>query len=490
MLVPGTRGASLAMRVRQTVERLIVGGTWRPGERVPSSRSLAEDLGVSRTTVQSAYQALVDEGYLLPSDRRGMYVSTLLPYPAVAERQAGTGYSGTPDWEHAVDWERVLHRPRTGPWPELRRERTWHRFDYPFVTGQHDSSFFPREAWLRALKRALGPEHRHASLDDVLDDDARLVDILCTRVLPGRGLSVSPDNVLVTLGSQQGLHLLAASTIRWGDSVAVENPGYIDARHVFHRAGATIVDVPVDEHGLVPQSEYSGARLLFVTPSHQHPTNVTLSVDRRLQLIQQAQEQDFLIVEDDYDSELRYRGQPHPAMAALDPSGRTVYLGTMSKVLAPGLRIGYVVGPKALLDELRTHRRYAHRQPPGHLQRAVALLYESGDFARAQRRYKNDLARRWDTAAKAAERMFSQQQVLPPGGTGLWIRTDPTRSANELVDRARDRGILVDPGSMYFSDSRGDAPFIRVGFGAIPHQRITPGMELLASIATDQARPN
>jgi len=474
-------GTTLTVQVRRTIEQLVVRGVWLAGSRIPSSRQLAADLGLSRTTVQAAYQALIDEGYLVSADRRGLFVNEVIRNPMRDFNRQASG------WESAVDWDRVLIPSRQSPWPELRRQRNWYTFEYPFVTGQHDRQYFPRGAWLKALRRALDEDHRHASLDDVLDDDPRLVEALCTRVLPSRGLAVAPENVLVTLGSQQGLQLISAATVRWGDRVAVENPGYVDARHVFHHAGARVVNVPVDSAGLVPQENYDGARLLFVTPSHQHPTNVTLSIERRMQLIRQANEHDFLIIEDDYDSELRYRGKPSPSMASLDPSGRTIYLGTMSKVLAPGLRVGYLVGPKAFIDRVREIRRYSHRQPPGHLQRAVSILFESGDFATAQRKYRKALAERWLLASDAAERAFPAGQVMPPGGTGLWLRLELGMDSDLLAQRAKERGILFDSGSLYFAGEGTENGHIRVGFGAIEAEKIPRGMDRLVELLRERS---
>ncbi len=430
--------------------------------------------------MQSAYHALIDEGYLVPSDRRGVFVSERLP--AVAQVLEPESAGGGDRWEESVQWDRWASAGREAAWPELERERQWNRFEFPFVTGQHDPAFFPDGAWLRALKKALGEEHRYASLDDRREDDPLLLQSLCARVLTVRGLRVSPENILVTMGSQQGVQLLAETTLRWGDRVAMENPGYIDARHVFHRVGAQMVYVPVDADGAIPQQDYRGARLLFVTPSHQHPTNVTLSLERRLQLIAQAEEQDFLIVEDDYDAELRYSGQTSPCMASLDPHGRTIYVGTLSKVLAPGLRMGYVVGPKKLIAALRQRRRYAHRQPPGHIQRALALLMDEGDLARSYRRYRNDLRLRWHAATESARELFPPDQILPPGGTGLWLRTGVSRPSCEIAADAREHGILIDSGHHYFSNPQDGSGFIRVGFGVIPAERIPAGMRRLAAL--------
>lgn len=476
-LSPGSAGAPLHARVRVTVLDLITNGSWTPGARIPSSRRLAEDLGLSRTTVQVAYQQLIDEGYLVARDRRGVFVNPALPVSQAAAPDQGA-------WGETLEWERIATAGRDGPWSHLVRRKDWARSPYPFVTGQHDPANFPREAWLASLRKALGPEHRHASLDDTLGDDQLLVEVLCRTLLPARGLHVQPDNVLITLGSQQGLHLLARATVRRGARCAVEDPGYLDARHIFARAGAQVVPVPVDADGLIPDPGLlAGARLVFTTPSHQHPTNVTLSAERRLELIHLADREDFLVIEDDYDSELRYRGRPSPAMTALDPSGRTVYLGSVSKLFAPGLRIGFVVAPRPLIAVLRHIRRYEHRQPPGHQQRALALMLDSGDYARSLRRYRCDLAARWQMISRLAAERFPRTGPLPPGGTSLWLTAAPGVDTRELASRADERGVLFDPGDIYYATPAHPTDRLRLGFAAIAHDRIAEGLDVLARLA-------
>ena len=471
-------GTPLHLRVRRTVEGFIASGIWPTGTRIPSSRQIAELLGVSRTTVQVAYTGLLDDGFIVAKPRSGFFVHHQISAVALDEATS----SGVHADRTAIDWVQLASS--TAPvLPELDREPRWWTFDYPFVTGQHDPSHFPAAAWIRALKAALATdEHRHASLDDVLIDDPLLVATICEQILPARGIFIEPDNVLITLGSQQGLQLLGESLLHAGDTVLVESPGYLDARHVFSRAGATLGYLPVDSEGAIPQDSYSHAKMIYLTPSHQHPTNVTLTAKRRLDFLSDASRHNFIIVEDDYDSELRYRGQPSPAIAALDRNGRTIYLGTMSKVLAPGIRVGFLVGPTPLIAILRKARRYQHRQVPGHIQRAVALLYQSGDFRTSLQSYRRALGARWHTASAIAREILPDQQTLPPGGTGLWLKAPAHVDTRELRIRAKRNGILFDSGEKYFAPQHAANNYLRIGFASIPNSLIEPGLLKLAAL--------
>ncbi|MDJ0357979.1 PLP-dependent aminotransferase family protein [Paenarthrobacter sp. PH39-S1] len=477
-LIQAPPGTPLHLRVRRTVEGFIASGVWPTGTRIPSSRQIAELLGVSRTTVQAAYSGLLDDGFIVAKSRSGFFVNHQIS-PISVDHGSSPGVHAS----HAeIDWVQLASSAAPAL-PELDREPRWWTFEYPFVTGQHDPAHFPAAAWIRALKASLATdEHRHASLDDVLMDDPLLLETICQLILPARGIFTEPDNVLITLGSQQGLQLLGESLLHHGDSVLVESPGYLDARHVFSRAGANLGYLPVDAEGAIPQESYSHAKLIYLTPSHQHPTNVTLTAKRRLDIIGDASRHNFIIVEDDYDSELRYEGQPSPAMAALDPNGRTIYLGTMSKVLAPGIRIGFLVGPSPLIAILRKARRYQHRQPPGQIQRAVALLYQSGDFRTSMQSYRRALGTRWHTASAIAREIFPDEQTLPPGGTGLWLKAPAQVDTRELRVLAKRNGILFDSGEKYFATRHASNNYMRIGFASIPNERIEPGLLKLAAL--------
>ncbi|KRF10347.1 hypothetical protein ASH02_19700 [Nocardioides sp. Soil796] len=459
----------LHVRVRTMVEQLIFTGSWRAGERIPSSRMLAEQLGVSRMTVQTAIDELIAGGYLRSAPRSGVFVNT---HATVADAPTESGGD--------VDWARWIRQPVTPGIPHLQRVPEWWTYPYPLITGQHDARFFPDRQWLSAVRKSLGDDHRHASLDDNLIDDMLLIDELRRSLLPSRGIFVERENVLITLGAQEALALLADTLVRRGDHVVVEDPGYVDARHVFAARGAELVPVPVDDQGLRVDDLTRETSLCYTTPSHQHPSNVTLSPDRRLDLIRRARDDDFLVIEDDYDSELCYRGRPTPAIASHDPH-RVIYLGSMSKLLAPGIRVGFVVADPSLIRALAWRRRYVHRQVPGVTQRALALFMRDGSFTRSLHAYRRELAVRWEVATGTLHTRFPDQ-VFPPGGTALWLRLPDGATSDHVVTAARERGILIDPGELYFADAATGSGFVRVGFSCIDTERVRPGLLALLEV--------
>ncbi|MGH3492739.1 MAG: PLP-dependent aminotransferase family protein, partial [Sciscionella sp.] len=342
-------------------------------------------------------------------------------------------------------------------------------------------------SWTRCLREALYQPHVFHSLgDSVGSDDPMLVEMICKHLLTARGIEASPEEVLITVGSQQGLDLLGRLLLGPAQLVAMENPGYLDARHIFLRTGAQMRGIEVDAGGLQPPESLAGVDLLYLTPSHQHPTNVTLSIGRRRQLLAQAAAAGTVLVEDDYDSEFRYQGSPTPALKALDRTGDAVYLGTFSKFLSPGLRLGYLVGPRELVAELREVRRYVLRHPPGHLQRALALLIESGEYHRSLRRYRTKLMRKWSsTCAAVQEHLPWSQQPFPPGGVSLWMSGPAELDCRELVAAAERVGILIEPGDIFYLQQDPPRQHFRIGFSAIALRSIDEGITLLGEVGNE-----
>ena len=466
----------LYRQLRSALTQAIESGEFSAGELLPSSRALANELGLSRNTVNAAYQEMVAEGFLDSIDRVGYIVNRdlHLHLSNVAE--------DVPRARDKIDWdERFTYL--ADPLGEISKPFNWGEYPYPFVVGQPSTESFPIRAWHRAMRNALGREHQGPSLHDLVDrDDPLLVDQICRTILPSRGIRAEKSEVLVTMGSQHGIHLVARALLGDRSLVGVEDPGYPDARHIFRRQGAALAPLAVDDHGLLIPTEMPNLDLMFVTPSHQYPTNVTMAVGRRQQLLKRAEEDNYLIVEDDYDSEFRYQGTPTPALKASDDTGRVIYVGSFSKFLAPGLRLGFIVGEARLIEHLRELRRYMLRHPPGIIQRSAALMMESGDYVRALRRRRKALKARWETITEAVADCFPWDTSVPTGGVSLWITGPEWLDAVDLADRALTVGVVIESGDVCFLESPPPRNHFRLGFSGIEHDSIRPGIERLASL--------
>ena len=467
----------LYRQLRQALEHQILSGSLVPNLPLPSSRELARELGLSRNTVNAAYQELLASGMIESHSRRGYFINTQM----IGKRRPRG--ETAPAAASAVDWSRHIRPRLDAGMPEITKVRDWARYPYPFVAGQVDERDFPRLGWSRALRDALDPPHLFYSLRDSVDeDDPYLVETLCKRVLPARGIHAKPENILITAGSQQGLDLLAQTMMGADTCVGVENPGYVDARHTFVRAGATLRPLPVDDHGLVPPEDLDGIDLLYLTPSHHSPTNVTLSGARRQQILARARNAGTLVIEDDYDSEFRYRGKPTPALKALPDSEHVIYLGSFTKFLAPGLRMGYLVADAELIDELRNQRRYKIRHIPGHPQRAMALLIESGQYQRTISRRRTQLQRKWQVLTEALEEFVPWEIHCPPGGVSIWIRGPEGLDCVRLAAEALKAGVVIERGDVFFDDPESNRNYFRLGFAAIKLEAIRPGIRELGRV--------
>jgi len=475
----------LQAQLRRHLVDAILDGRLDSDSPLPSCRRLAHALGVSRNTVVLTYQALADEGFLVSRERVGTFVNAEmrggagpvqdLPQPLAEERSA--------DNRNAPDWRKRL-RLRPSAQPRIEKPRNWRRYPYPFIYGQADPELFPVAAWRLCSRQALGLQAIQRWTEDSFDeDDPLLVEEVRTRVLPRRGIRAAPQEIRITMGAQNALYLVAQLLAGPGTTVGVEDPGYVDARNIFALTGARLRPIPVDENGMRVERAVERCDCVYVTPSHQSPTTVTLPMERRVALLESASRRGFCVIEDDYEAEANFVGSPTSALKSMDREQSVVYVGSFSKSLAPGLRIGYLVAAAPLISEARLLRRLILRHPPSNNQRTVALFISGGYYDSLIHRLQRVYQSRWEAMGEALERHLPQSATTPSfGGTSYWLSGPEGLDAEAMARAALEEGVVIEPGAVHFFGPKRPRNTFRLGFSSIPAEKIAPGIKKLAEV--------
>lgn len=378
----------------QQIRQAILSGELKAGSKLPSTRGLADGLNISRNTVLNAYRQLLDEGYLEGRGGSGTYVAAVLPETLLTVSGSGLALSNSAEGISATDpvlSQRAAAQNRV-PFRLSAGKRA-----HPFLAQGPGLDVFPYKLWSRLVIRAARrrPETHFGYQDPSGYQPLR--EAIAAHVAVSRQVHCTPEQVMIVPGAQAALDLAARMLVNEGDLVWIEDPGYSGARGAFLGAGARLIPVPVDEEGLVVKAgteQAPQARLVYVTPSHQYPLGVTMSIARRLQLLDWAKSANAFILEDDYDSEFRYSGRPLAALQGLDDSGRVIYVGTFSKVLFPALRTGYLILPSSLVEPFRNVRRLIDFHSTMLEQAVLADFLTEGHFDRHIRRMRTVYAER------------------------------------------------------------------------------------------------
>ena len=470
---------SLQSQIRQRLVEGILLGTFPAGSRLPSSRKLAENLGVARNTVVLAYQQLVDEGYLESRERSGIFVQDTITEGRVGFR----GRLETPQHLPKRWGERL--RPATVADSEFRWPEDWSLHPYPFIDGCFDASLYPTAQWREASRMAMGSRVvTDSAVTDGDADDPELLEQIRTKVLPRRGINARPEEILVTFGEQNALYLVTEVLAGDGLNAIIEEPGNPRMRQLLKEAGCRTWLQPVDGDGMVIDERLAHGELVYVTPSHQVPTAVTLTTERRQALLEAAERHDLMIVEDDFQSESNYLGRPHPALRGMDEHNRVVYVSGLPKVLAPGVRIGFIVAAEELIREARRRRRLMMGRPSLINQRTAALFLGLGHYDAFMSRTHQVFQRRWNALRDALNHYFRQAVVTLPsrGGTAFWVEGPQHLDASFLVHEAARRGILIEPTGHYYGAPEHTERCFRLGVTSIPEDRIRDGVAELAGL--------
>jgi len=470
-------GAPLFRQLYVRLREAILSGAFRAGEKLPSTRELAEQLEISRTVVLFAYDQLLAEGFLVGHQGSGTYVSSAVN----ASRSVGSKESAK------------LRLSRFG----LAASAAWSRVNYPqrparklvydFTSGISDIEIFPFEVWRRILLRCA----RRAPVSELdygpAGGNAKLRGAIAAHLRRSRAVACDSSQVIVVNGSQQALDLICRVLIESGDRVALEDPSYQGTTEALRAAGARVIPVSVDNNGLNPAKLPAKGRLAFVTPSHQFPTGVILPLARRLALLDWANRGNSIIVEDDYDGEFRYDGQPLESLQGLDQEGRVIYIGTFSRTVFSTLRIGYLIAPKRLVRAFLAAKWLSDRQTATLEQETLAEFISSGMYERYLRRLRRRNAARRDALLSAIGSYLKDQVEVTGYEAGGHVVLWPRRPISEksIIERAAALGVRV-YGLSGYRLKKSSRSGIILRYSRMNEEQIREGIRRLSGALTPQ----
>ncbi|MBX3474438.1 MAG: PLP-dependent aminotransferase family protein [Planctomycetes bacterium] len=469
----GLAQAPLYQRIADSIRQDVLSGRLRRGERVPSTRSLAKELRVNRNTVAQAFEQLIVEGFLEGRHGSGTFVARELPQtqfsPGTSRpnfgqlKRVALANSPVPPAAYA----RIMDPAGPTPMPGI---------DLDLRNGLPDLQAFPLRQWRRIVGNQLLVARKDRMNYGCAWGQPELRRAIAAYLGRARGIDCSFENVLVTSGSQQGLWLTASLLAGPDDRVMMEDPGYLGARSALGSLGARVVPVSVDVEGAVPAAVAAAVRqqpapkLLYLTPSHQYPTGATLSAGRRMELLELAARHGFMIIEDDYDSEFRYEGRPVRALAGIDSAGVVCYVGSFSKVMYPGLRVGYVVAPQWLVAAMVAMKWHVDFMPSMLESAALTQFIEEGHFERHLRRMRAHYAEKRAALMQALQRHLPGALHAPhaAGGMKLAVNVPAHLTREQALARAAASGVrMFDPG-VCFADPARAPNRLMLGFTALP----------------------
>ncbi len=470
IVVDRASSAPLHRQIYSQWRQGILDGRFRRAERVPSTRELSTVLAVSRSTVTLAYEQLIAEGYLETSRGAGTFVCHQLPEELLR-----------PNHKQTLE-ENDAPAPRLSRYGAALNEDVYYA-PVPagfirFTQWRPDLGLFPIATWRKLVMRRL----RSASTElfDYADQSSGyrpLREEIAAYVSRSRAVRCTADDVVIVNGSAQGIDLCARLLLEPGDEISIENPGYQGAHRIFAGYGARLMPAGIDENGIVTGDLSKKARLVYVTPSHQFPTGVSMSLTRRLELIEWARLHHAVLIEDDYDSEYRYSGPPLPSLHGLATGVTVIYIGTFSKVMFPSLRIGYVIAPPGLVERLRRAKWLADRHTPVPEQAALADFIAEGHLERHIRRMRRVYGQRRTALVESLDRCFGSRVEIRGDAAGmhLLVRFDD----HNIAEKAEAVKVqLVSSAQSYLTDPP-CGEFI-LGFSSIGERAIREGIARLA----------
>ncbi|MCK6264029.1 PLP-dependent aminotransferase family protein [Vibrio sp. ZSDE26] len=461
---------SLQDQIKTSITQAIVSGFLDRSVPVTSSRKLAMSLKVSRNTVLRVYDQLNEEGFFISKERKGYFINPdfILSLPKVS-----LSTSSEFNWDDylktdTVSYEQVAQQGGNYP--------------YRFIHGMVDETIFPVAEWRKCAIQSLNKANSRqwTSTSDDYDD---LIEQIRTRVLPRRGIFAKSEEIMVTMGSQQSLHLISRLLTSSDSTVGIENPGYPEAYAQFSAKQPKIVPLNIDSSGLVIDEKLAQCDVVYTTPSNQFPTTVRMPTERRKELIESAKENDFLIVEDDFEHEVNFIEEDILALKGEYATERVIYLSSFSSTIAPGLRIGFIVAAAPLIERAKLLQRKSHTYPPKNNCQTLALFISLGYYDALIQKLLKSFRSKWLTMEKALNYYFPQSGVIPSlAGTAFWVNYTEGFDAIKLARLAEDKGILINSGEQYYFIDHCINGF-RLSFNSIDEVKIREGVRQLSLLA-------